>query len=511
MAENDPILKPPARHTYRLGAQLLCILCLIAAIVGVAAGYTVSFSERKYVIGLMDSEHEQKLELLVAAILENLISEDVPQIETSMYQLIRRDDYVRWVELKNETGKILFRYPKKGEPVRIDDDNFRVFSKNIVFEGENFGKFTVVWDTQPIINQGTARAFEVAVTIGAVCLFLGALFYVFIRIFMISPMQAISSEVNSIQRGDYGAGRSPALPRFVAAEIQNMKASVAALRHHLIRRKVYEAELQLATQAAQHANRSKSEFLANVSHELRTPLNAIIGFSEMIKLEVFGKIGDERYLSYIRDINASGEHLLELINDILDISRIEAGKLELRRTYVDIGETIHSGVTLVQPMVKEKSIDLTVSVPDGLSRIFVDGQRVQQIVINLLTNAVKFTKNGGQVFVSVQHDADGNIVIIIRDTGIGIAQENLEKILQPFEQIENAFTRQHSGSGLGLSITLALVEMHGGTLQMKSAVGKGTEVSVLLPRVQGDANAGSAAEAAAPADPGDGPIYMRIA
>jgi len=511
VADNEQIPIPPAGHTFRLGVQLLIILFMIAAIVAVSSAYIVSHSERKYIVGLMDSEHEQKLELLVAATLDNLISEDVPQIETSMNQLIRRDNYVRWLKLENERGKTLFQYPKGDLTTAIDNDNFRVFVKDIVLDGENFGKFTVVWDTGPIVHEGKARAFDVAVLIGAICLFLGVLFYIFIRIFMISPIQRISKDVNKIQSGDYRKAVGCGLHRFVATELHNMAASVAALRHHLIRRKVYEADLRMAKQAAEQASRTKSEFLANVSHELRTPLNAIIGFSEMIKLEVFGKIGDERYLSYVRDINSSGEHLLELINDILDISRIEAGKLELKRAQLNIRDTIQSGITLIQPMVKEKNIDLAVAVSEDLTQIFADGQRVQQIVINLLTNAVKFTDHGGRVSISAGHDADGNMVLTVSDTGIGIAAEDLEKVLQPFEQIENSLTRQNSGSGLGLPITLALVEMHGGTLRVQSVVGKGTEVCVILPRTAERAE-DSPADSAESAESSDaGALYQRIA
>lgn len=511
MAENKQVSRPPLPNRVRLGFQLLIILCIIAAIVAISSSYIFAHNERSYLVELMDDEHEQKLELLVAATLDNLIAEDVPQIETSMAQLIKHDPYVRWMELANEKGKILFRYPKGVASIEIDHENFRVFKKNIVFDGENFGKFTVVWDTGPILEEGKARAFEVAVLIGAVCLFLGALFYIFIKIFMISPVQEISNEVNKIQNGDYDATASRGLHRFVATEIHNMAASVGALRHHLVQRKVNEAKLQLAKQTAEQASRAKSEFLANVSHELRTPLNAIIGFSEMIKLEVFGKIGDERYSAYIRDINNSGEHLLDLINDILDISKIEAGKLELNYTTVDVRGAVESAITLMQPMLEEKNIDRVITIADDLPEISADSQRVQQILINLLSNAVKFTDEGGRVSISARCDGDGGVAIIIADNGVGIESDDLEKIFRPFEQVENAFTRQHVGSGLGLPITLALVEMHGGEMRIQSVMGEGAEVTVTLPR----GRAGTDTMHDSDSDPAEIPLrdelYRRIA
>lgn len=230
---------------------------------------------------------------------------------------------------------------------------------------------------------------------------------------------------------------------------------------------------------AEEANRSKSEFLANMSHELRTPLNAINGFSEIMSGEMFGPLGHERYKGYVQDILGSGQHLLSLINDILDMSKIEAGKMQLQPEPLDPSALIEQCVRIMRARAEEKDITLTVD-GDPLPEIEADPRALKQVLLNLMSNAVKFTPEGGKVMVRTFDAADG-VVLQVADTGIGISEEDLPRVGRPFEQIENQHSKKHQGSGLGLALSKSLIEMQGGTLRIDSQLGKGTTVSFSLP------------------------------
>jgi two-component system, cell cycle sensor histidine kinase PleC len=233
---------------------------------------------------------------------------------------------------------------------------------------------------------------------------------------------------------------------------------------------------------AEAANRSKSEFLANMSHELRTPLNAVIGFSEIMAQEMFGPLGSAKYSEYAHDIRKSGMFLLDVINDILDMSKIEAGRVELEFSQVEIGSMLEDVLRLVGPRAAEGKIHLTHDV--GKTDPFTaDRRALKQVFINLISNAVKFTPEDGKVSIIARQDAESISVQII-DTGIGIPQRDIEKLGKPFEQVENQFTKSKGGSGLGLAISKSLVDLHGGTVTITSKVGVGTHVTVRIPRAQ---------------------------
>ncbi|HKQ55091.1 MAG TPA: ATP-binding protein [Methyloceanibacter sp.] len=267
---------------------------------------------------------------------------------------------------------------------------------------------------------------------------------------------------------------------------QQLRASVAGEK--LSSRELEQQKQQLVDLAekyaleknrAEAANRAKSEFLANISHELRTPLNAVIGFSEVMTQSLFGPVGHPKYQEYARDILASGNYLLEVINDILDMSKIEAGRMSLDVGRVDLADIVADSMKVVSQAAAERNIGLSRHGPQHLP-LEADRRALKQVFLNLLSNAVKFTRDGGSVDVHLARTR-GYVKIAIRDTGIGIADADIVKLGRPFEQVENQFSKSHQGSGLGLAISRALVELHGGTLRITSREGQGTTVTCMLP------------------------------
>jgi two-component system cell cycle sensor histidine kinase PleC len=230
---------------------------------------------------------------------------------------------------------------------------------------------------------------------------------------------------------------------------------------------------------AEEANQAKSKFLANMSHELRTPLNAIIGFSEIMESGMFGPLGAGKYNEYCTDIRSSGQYLLEVINDILDMAKIEAGRIRLDFEELDLDALLAEAIRVVSARAQDKQLELVAKISPELA-LRADRRALKQIMLNLLSNAVKFTSAGGRVTVRGRA-ADGCIVLAIADTGIGIDKEALARLGRPFEQVESQLTKSHHGSGLGLAIAKSLVELHGGRMRIRSALGKGTLVVVRMP------------------------------
>ncbi|MCH9012342.1 MAG: HAMP domain-containing histidine kinase [Proteobacteria bacterium] len=265
----------------------------------------------------------------------------------------------------------------------------------------------------------------------------------------------------AVKRREIAQGRGR---RALAARVRDQAAALAATQTH--------AEL---------AQRSRSEFFAQMGHELRTPLNAIIGFSEIIKDEIFGPVGSARYREYLHDINESGHHLLDLVNDLMDIAKLEFGKIALEEAPVALSELIRACVAEAAGAAQAGGVALETGIPDDLAQLRADGRKLRQILDNLLSNAVKFTAPGGTVKVSAWSSADAGLVLQVADDGIGMALKDIPVALSPFGQIENPLRQRHEGSGLGLPLTKALVELHAGSFDLQSEPGVGTKVTLRFP------------------------------
>jgi signal transduction histidine kinase len=239
-------------------------------------------------------------------------------------------------------------------------------------------------------------------------------------------------------------------------------------------------ELDEKTRQLEVASQHKSDFLANMSHELRTPLNAVIGFSDVLLERMFGEL-NERQDEYLHDIRNSGRHLLELINEILDLSKVEAGRMELELGLVSLPDVLRDALAMVRERAERHRLTLELEIADGVPTVLADELKLKQVALNLLTNAVKFTPHGGSIEVTGRCDPEGGMSITVADTGIGIAPQDLERVLQAFEQVDSSLSRQHQGTGLGLPLVKAMMELHGGSLKLDSEVRVGTRATITFP------------------------------
>lgn len=293
---------------------------------------------------------------------------------------------------------------------------------------------------------------------------------------VVKPIEALDADVRRFSEGRLDARTSVTTRDEVGQLAQSFNQMADELEDYT---KGLEAKVAEKTAELELANRHKSEFLANMSHELRTPLNAVIGFSDVLKEQYFGPLNNKQS-EYVQDINASGQHLLSLINDILDLSKIEAGKMELEATRFDLAETVETALTLVRERALKHGLALSAEVAADVGVVTADERKVKQVLINLLSNAVKFSHPGGWVRVSATRDKNG-VTVVVADSGIGIAQEDQGAVFEEFRQLQDGGSAKHEGTGLGLALARRFVELHGGRIWVESEAGKGARFCFTLP------------------------------
>jgi signal transduction histidine kinase len=312
-----------------------------------------------------------------------------------------------------------------------------------------------------------AGRWPVALGMLALGLALGGAVHAFV---VLVPQRALRRTLQNLDEAESSLGQQVAETKYAYDELARQYRIAEETAH----------ELNVAMQQAQSANKTKSQFMAMMSHELRTPLNAIIGFSEIISRQMFGPV-QPRYADYGTDILTSARHLLAIINEILDLSKIEAGKMELANGAIDIGLLVQRCVHFVEIRAREREVAVAVELPADLPVLHGDEVKLKQVMLNILSNAVKFTPAGGSVTVKAEAPVPGRVRVIVRDTGVGMAAHEIPRALQPFQQVDNSLARKHEGTGLGLPLACGLVELHGGKLVIDSEPGIGTTVTIDLP------------------------------
>ena len=317
---------------------------------------------------------------------------------------------------------------------------------------------------------------------GAISILIGALLAALMSRRFVRPLVEAANVATQIGGGDFAArvevSREDEIG-ILGLAINNMTERLEAMT---ARREKDEAALRKAKRQVDEAYRSKSEFLADMSHELRTPFNAIIGLSDAVKQEIFGPIGHPNYSEYIGDISASGRHLLDLANDILDLSRIEAGKFELDEEILDVAGLVESTCALLRAKTNEAGQTLTLSAAASLPPLRADRRCVRRMLSSLLSNAVRITPRGGTIEVEAAADGEHGLVIAVRDTGIAIAAADHDRVFEPFREVGDLFQRDRKGTGLGLALAKRMIEAHGGSFRLRSDTGRGTMVELRFPR-----------------------------
>ena len=344
----------------------------------------------------------------------------------------------------------------------------------VVLEGETIGAIVLRSDLEEIYAT-VGSSLWISLSIIAFAISLALLLASLLHGQITRPISGLIQTLNNVAgERDY----SKRAEKFGDDELGRLIDNVNSM---LAQTELHETELSAARENAESANRMKSEFLAHMSHELRTPLNAILGFSDVVLSEAFGPLGHENYKDYVGDIRDSGGHLLDVINDILDLSKVEAGCLDLVEEELDTTATIHTAVRLMRERMSNAGIAYEEKIDCALPHLQADERILKQCLMNLLSNAVKFTPEGGQMIVEAKVLEQGAVAISVSDSGIGIAQQDIKTVLSAFGQAENVMSRKHNGTGLGLPLVKSFMELHGGRLELTSALGAGTTVTLWFP------------------------------
>lgn len=459
-------------HNIRLSTQIAVSLLVTAIIVGLIFGEIERRLETKRLNTDLHEQADLTVSLIGGLLIEAILIRDTPVLDTGLQEAVERNTKLLSITVFDESGQKLSHF--SNAQIKTET-SVRNFTKDIIFAGSKFGSMDIIWSTvqgQKLVlkNVNIARL-KIFVALST----LAALFLALMSKLAMQPLRIVHERMMRTINRDGTPEHH--IPKLASIEFHALDRSVTTLENALSERDMREKELRIASKKAAHASKAKSEFLANMSHEIRTPMNGIIGMAELILETDLDR--DQKI--YAETISKSGSALLTIINDILDFSKIEAGKLELDPAPFDLHKALEDIVTLVAAKTSQKDVEITLRFDPQLPcGYYGDVGRIRQILTNIIGNAAKFTLNGYVLInVSGKKTSDNiHLKFDIEDTGIGIAANKLERVFNEFEQVDGAVNRNFEGTGLGLAISTRLIKMMGGSILVKSTVGKGSVFTI---------------------------------
>jgi len=449
-----------------LSSQLVGTIFLVLIIAIVTAIVFARFNLQQDLLVEANQQSKKMLATLSSSLLDDLITEDIPKLESVTEQITRFNDSITYIRIDNEAGNILLEW---GKDLFVKDKFFK-YTYEVELEGEVFGKITIITDLSSRhdkIDNQLASAIAIMVLVLFV---LTIMILILLRWLVISPLNKINSQIAGLSSGNLKIKPFNVLSK----DVKNLTDTVAEHALSLAQEQIFRQELLVEKEKAEQANKAKSDFLSSMSHELRTPLNAIIGFSQIVQMS---ETLDDEEMDSVNEIEKAGHHLLSLVNQILDLAKIEAGKMSLSLEQVDLPVLIEESISLVNALAEKKQIRIHKDIQANIT-IEADRLRLKQTLLNLLSNAIKYNRPQGLLEIIMQQDHEC-VRVSIRDEGEGIEMDDLEQLFQPFNRLKfNDASLE--GTGIGLAISKSLIEQMGGNIDVDSKPGQGSTFSIVF-------------------------------
>lgn len=479
------MLKIPSFKSWPLWGQVTSVLFIICSCIVLATGEYVRRIENHFLIESLEQNRQRIFNTIASTAIESIIIEDIATLDTIVSELVEQNADIYSFSITNEEHKLLI---KRSNSKPVNKKYSLTHSEPIKYENETFGYIDIRWDMTQKYTEVEKHIRGIYFFISMMLILLSGISAIGIHLLVTRPLRKIENRLLGHATGASTINNDKMISHeFVQLyktidKLEALTTSKEELQKEVIERKKTQAELAKARDAAIKASRAKSTFLAKMSHELRTPLNAIIGYSELIAEDAEDE-GHDAYILDAKKITNAGQHLLELIDNILDLSKIEAGKMELSLEMIDLAGLIQSITDTITPLISKNGNKLEVNYPENTGVIQNDKMKLKQIIFNLLSNACKFTQQG-VISLNIQQFTKNNtdwLTISVEDTGIGISRDNLEHIFNSFSQADNSTGSKYGGTGLGLTISQNFSQMMGGNMQVESELNKGSHFWIQIP------------------------------